>query len=141
MRFIAVLALAAAGGCAISAANTRLSLTIQGAAAGAPERQRCLDAVKETGAVVDAGAPVKAIVTLDPTATRLQVMSPTRGLVRDEAKPAGTVEPVCRDAALVAATTPEAGTLNASAPPGPDVAPPPSSPTASGGAYRGPISQ
>ncbi|HEY2746669.1 MAG TPA: hypothetical protein VGL86_18695, partial [Polyangia bacterium] len=62
--------------------------------------------------------------------------------VRDESKPAGSVERLCKDAAFAAATVPE------SSPPGTQpgvegVPPPPRpmTPTTSGGSYNGPISQ
>jgi hypothetical protein len=142
MRFIAVLALAAvAGGCAVNAAGARVALTIQGASAGAPERQRCVDAARRAGAIIDLTAPVKAYVTLEPTGTRLQVLSPSRGLVRDEAKPAGTVEALCHDAALAAASAPETSPQSGGPPFGQPPPTPVTSPTASGGAYHGPISQ
>ena len=140
MRFVAFFALLA--GCAASAREARVALTIQGAAAGAAVQQRCLEAFRHAGAVVDDKAAVTAIVTFEATGGHLQVMSPSRGLVRDEASPTGAIEPLCRDAARAAAGTPEAvpsafgngqptGEVPAQAVP----------PTASGGAYRGPISQ
>ena len=71
------------------------------------------------------------------------MLSPSRGLVRDETRPAGNVETLCRDAALAAVAA--AGATSAAAPTydspaslaGPE---PVSSPSTSGGAYRGPIS-
>src|SRR5262245_16190678 len=119
MRFMAFLALAAGAiGCAANARQARMALTVQGAGAGAAEQQRCLVAAQRAGAVVDRAAPVKAFVTLEPSGARLQVLSPSRGLVRDVARPAGTVEPLCQDAALAAAQTPEAAPANAGAAPG-----------------------
>ncbi|HEY2747902.1 MAG TPA: hypothetical protein VGL86_24940, partial [Polyangia bacterium] len=85
MRFAAIFAAAfAVAGCASIAGSTRVALTVQGAAAGAAVAQQCADAVRRAGAVVDPQAPVQAIVTLEPSGARLQVLSPTRGLVRDE---------------------------------------------------------
>jgi hypothetical protein len=141
MRFMAIFAALYAGaGCAANAQHARVALTLQGAAAGAAEQQRCLDAVRRAGAIVDANAPLKAIVTLDPSGARLQVLSPTRGLVRDEAKPAGTVEPLCQDAALAAAATPEANpTTTYGGPPGSEPLAPRPMPTTSGGSFNGPI--
>ena len=141
MRFVAFLAIAAGlGGCAATGRPTRLALTIQGAAAGAAEQQRCRDAASHAGAILDAEAPLKAYVTLEPAGGRLQVLSPSRGLVRDEARPAGTVEPLCRDAAVAASGTPEAAPPTAGLPPGEDPArDQPTSPTTSGSTYHGPI--
>jgi hypothetical protein len=140
MRFVAIFAAACAGlGCAANAQGTRVALTVQGAAAGPAEQQRCADAVRRAGAVVDANAPVQAIVTLEPSGARLQVVSPRRGLVRDEAKPAGSVERLCKDAAFAAATTPESNAVGFGDPTG--APPPPRSitPSASGAGYNGPI--
>src|SRR4051812_2838408 len=100
MRLAAVVLFAA--GCAASQPQVRVALQLQGASAGPAMRQRCVDAATRAGAVVDERAPVQAIVTLGPRGERLQVMSLTRGLVRDEAKPPGSVEALCQDAALAA---------------------------------------
>ena len=136
MRLAAVLAFAA--GCAASQPQLRLALQLQGTAAGPAEQKRCLDAARRAGAIVDARAPVQAVVTLEPTGDRLQVMSLRRGLLRDESRPAGSVETLCHDAALAAATardaTPTADWSNTPTPQ------PPRAPTTSGGDYRGPIS-
>jgi hypothetical protein len=139
MRFGAVLLLTA--GCATSGAPARVALQLQGAAAGPAEQQRCVEAVTRAGAIVDAKAPLQALVTLEPTGSRLQIVSPSRGLVRDESRPAGTVEALCQDAAATAAATREAPTIATPAAVG--VVPsaePPAPTTTSGGAYRGPIS-
>ncbi|MCU1278243.1 MAG: hypothetical protein JWM53_1789, partial [bacterium] len=91
------------------------------------------------GAVVDAHAAVQAVVTLEPTGDRLQVMSLSRGLVREESKPAGSVEALCQDAALAAATahvTPPS--TESPGVPSPDQ--PARAPSTSGGDYCGPIS-
>ncbi len=144
MRFVAIFVAACTGlGCAANAQGTRLALTVQGAAAGPAEQQRCADAVRRAGAVVDGNAAVQAIVTLEPSGARLQVLSPSRGLVRDEAKPAGTVERLCTEAAFAAATTPESSAAGLSGPPGGDIPTPPRpvTPTTSGGGYNGPIQQ
>jgi hypothetical protein len=137
MRLAAVLVFAA--GCAASQPHARVALQLQGAAAGPAERQRCVDAATRAGAIIDAKAPVQAVVTLEPTGSRLQVMSMRRGLVRDESKPAGSVEALCQDAALVGATTADTSpSVDWSATtPGPDQ--PARAPSTSGGDYRGPI--
>ena len=137
MRFAALLLFA--GGCAASQQQVHVALQLQGAAAGPAERQRCLDAATRAGAIVDARAPVQAVVTLEPTGGRLQVVSMRRGLVRDESKPAGSVEALCVDAAVAASAARD------SSPPAdwsgmPANEQPPRSPSTSGSDYRGPIS-
>ncbi len=141
MRLVAICAFAAAAaaGCAASARDARVALELQGVGAGAAERQRCIDAAQRAGAIVDATAPVQAVITLEPGGDRLQVISATRGLVREESQPAGAVERLCHDAALAAAVahqaplaTPPAGSATA-----PERSP---SPMTSGGGYQGPIS-
>jgi hypothetical protein len=139
MRFAAVLALAA--GCAATGAPVHVALQLQGAAAGAAEQQRCLDAATRAGAIVDARASVQALVTLEPGGGRLQVLSATRGLVHEESRPPGSVEKLCHDAALAAAA---AHAPSLAADPGSAAgAPPPDhalTPTTSGGINRGPSS-
>ena len=137
MRFAAVFVIAA--GCAASQQQARVALQLQGAAAGPAEQKRCFDAVTRAGVIVDARAPVQAVVTLEPTGSRLQVLSLRRGLVRDESKPAGSVETLCQDAALSAAAMGNAPAHDWSAAPGP-AEQPPRNPSPSGGDYRGPIS-
>ena len=136
MRLAALLVFAA--GCAASPPQARFALQLQGAAAGPAERQRCIDAATRAGAIVDAHAPVQAVVTLEPTGGRLQVLSMRRGLVHEESKPAGSVEVLCQDAAAAATSADAAPPADWSATPTPDQ--PPRPPSTSGGDYRGPIS-
>jgi hypothetical protein len=136
MRLAAVLVFAA--GCAANPPQARVALQLQGAAAGPAERQRCIDAATRAGAIVDAHAPVQAVVTLEPTGGRLQVLSMRRGLVHEESKPAGSVEALCQDAAAAATTADVAPPADWSATPAPDQ--PVRTPSTSGADYRGPIS-
>src|SRR4051794_2793913 len=138
MRLAAVLLLAA--GCAATQSQVRVALQLQGASAGPAERQRCIDAAVRAGATIDAGAPVQAIVTLEPTGGRLQVMSLRRGMVRDEAKPPGSVEALCQDAALAASVATLPPSSVADTPASRSTVDAPRAPTTSGGDYRGPIS-
>ena len=136
MRFAAVFVIAA--GCAASQQQVHVALQLQGAAAGPAEQKRCLDAVARAGVIVDARASVQAVVTLEPTGSRLQVVTMRRGLVRDESKPAGNVETLCQDAALSAAAMGDAPARDWSGTPAAEQ--PPRNPSTSGGDYRGPIS-
>lgn len=137
MRFVAVLVLAA--GCAASARGVRVAVSLTGQAAGPAEQQRCLVAAERAGAVVDANAPVQALITLDKDGSRLQVVTMRRGLVRDEKRGQASIESLCQDAVAAAAAAREVSTLDAPAGGVPTNEPQPS-PQASGGAYRGPIS-
>jgi hypothetical protein len=171
--FAAAAGLALATGCASSVPNVEDQplfaagwsgppphVAVQVTGTGGPtEQQRCVDAVKGAGAVVDAAAPVQALVTLEPGASRLQVTSTRRGLVRDEPRPLWTVERLCKDALLAMVRTireesPGAGSARSSAAGGPETGmsqqrlsaepgarpdgPPPLANT-SGGTYRGPV--
>jgi len=158
-----------AGGCASSVANVadqplfaagwsgpppHVAVQVTGAGAGPTEQKRCVDAVTRAGAVVDAQAPVQALVTLEAGGSRLQVTSTRRGLVRDEPRPGWTVERLCNDAllALVGAIRAESPQAEAARAPVAPMAParlstepstqpdgPPPMANTSGGIYSGPI--
>jgi hypothetical protein len=140
MRLAAIFALAA--GCATSGQSVHVALVVQGSAAGAAEEQRCVEAATRAGAIIDPQAPVQALVTLEAKSGQLQVLSTSRGLVREESLAAGSVETLCRDAALAAAAAHAAPTLSndpnaVGGAPSPNPQPTPST---SGAANRGPIS-
>jgi hypothetical protein len=138
MRLCTVV-LCCAAGCATIHARVHMALQLQGTAAGPAEQQRCLDAATRAGVVVDQRASVQAVVTLDPAGGRLQVVTMRRGLVRDESKPAGSVELLCTDAANTAAAMADTAPADWSGgTPSPEQ--PPRNPTTSGGDYHGPIS-
>ncbi|MDB4970328.1 MAG: hypothetical protein JWN44_6017 [Myxococcales bacterium] len=140
----------------------RVAVQLTGNRAAPADQQRCVDTVTRAGAIVDGGAAVQALVIVDGTGNRLQITSTRRGLVRDEPRPAWSVERLCNDAlyAMVGAIrrdTPQAETAVPGAtttyrthvppPSGPYAAPqpggspddgPPPMPYTSGAPYRGP---
>ncbi len=141
MRRLVIVALVA--GCAAQSGRTRVALQLQGPAAGPAEQRRCLEAAQKLGAVVDAYAPVQALVTLDKDGNRLQVLSQRRGLLRDEKRASGaSVESLCQDAVTAAAAAGEPAMAGEQPAPGamPAHDPPPST-VSSGGSYRGPIQE
>jgi hypothetical protein len=98
------LAAALAVGCAGSVAQVHVALELTGPGAALPELARCTAAVQQAGGVVDPQSGMHALVTLEPNANRVQVLSNRRGLVHDQLEPQASVEQLCRDA-LAAATT------------------------------------
>jgi hypothetical protein len=167
MRLFAAIWLGAAG-CATQAAlddqplfvagwsgpPPHVAMQVSGAAGGPAEQQRCVARLAHAGAIVDANAAVQARLTLDPGGNRLQVTSARRGLVRDELRPAWSIERLCNDALLAMVSAireesprrggaavvetpyePAAPTREPKTMPGPA---PPEAPV-SGGVNRGPI--
>lgn len=130
-----------AAGCAASVAHVRVAVELTGAGAGAPEQQRCLEAVRQAGGIADAQAALHALVTLEPNGNRVQLLSNRRGLVHDRLAPQASVEALCKEA--VDAATAEARREPLPAPAGPDQpgAPPRllANPTSSGAPTSGPI--
>ncbi len=133
-----------------------VAVQLAGSDAGGDKQQRCSAALVRAGAVVDGNAPVQAIVTVERTGNRLRVTTRRRGVVRDDPRPAWSIERLCDDAllALVAAIREEQPGQAALAPrappaysnppfssePGARSDGPPALPSSSGGTYRGPIS-
>lgn len=133
------------------------AVQLDGPGASADARARCTQALGQAGAVVDAQAPVRARVTLDPRGNRLQVSSARRGLVRDEPRPAWSIERLCDDALLALASAlrqeqpsaapapdapdgePPSWTTTTAAIPNDSPGAPGALPSQSGGAYHGPI--
>jgi hypothetical protein len=84
----------------------RVAVQLTGTDASPDKQARCAAELARAGAVVDeTGAAARAVLTLQPGGHRLQVTTQRRGLVRDEARPDGSVERLCNDAlyALVVA--------------------------------------
>jgi hypothetical protein len=96
MRRLALIG-ALAAGCA-SVAHVRVAVELTGAGAGPGEEQRCLETVRQAGAIVDGQAPMHALITVEPNGNRVQVMSNRRGLVHDALEPQAPVEQLCREA-------------------------------------------
>jgi hypothetical protein len=145
-----------------------VNVTLSGPDASADKQARCRGELVRAGAIVDEGGAAWAQLNLAPGATRLQVTTRRRGVVRDEARADASVERLCNDAlyALVVALRAEQPATTASVPAGPSnvppgfATPPPAysrmpppkdrtgdmpadqpipSPTASGGINQGPI--
>jgi hypothetical protein len=93
---------ALAAGCAGSVAHVRVAVELTGAGAGAGEQQRCLEAVRQAGGIVDAQAAMHALITVEPNGNRVQVLSNRRGLVHDALELEVPVEQLCRDAVAAA---------------------------------------
>jgi len=104
MRRLGSIAIAAAlaVGCAGSVAHVHVAVELTGAGAGGGEQQRCLDAVQQAGGVVDAGATLRALVTVEPSGNRVQLLSQRRGLVHDQLEPQAPVEQLCKEAVAAA---------------------------------------
>jgi hypothetical protein len=79
----------------------RVAVQLAGPDASADKQARCAQTLVQAGALVDGAAPTQAVVTLQPGANRLQVMTAQRGLVRDEPRPPWTIERLCTDALYV----------------------------------------
>ena len=138
-RFAWLATLAAAAGCAASVAHVRLAVELTGAGANPAAKQRCLEAVRQAGGIADAQASMHALITVEPNGNRVQVLSDRRGLVHDQLDAQAPVEVLCSEA--VAAATSATRREPLPAPAGPSRAEGPlANPTASGGAYQGPIS-
>lgn len=75
-----------------------VGVQVTGPGASADKQQRCAATVQKAGGVVDAAAPMQVLLTLDDKGNRLQVLSQRRGLVRDEARPAWTLDRLCKEA-------------------------------------------
>jgi uncharacterized protein (DUF849 family) len=98
------LAAALAFGCAGSVAHVHVAVELTGPGAAPAEVERCIAAVRQAGGIVDAQSAMHALVTLEPNANRVQVLSNRRGLVHDQLEPQAPVEQLCRDALAAAAT-------------------------------------
>jgi hypothetical protein len=81
-----------------------VGVQLAGAGASGELQAQCDAAVTHSGAVVDGNAAVQAIVTLDGTGARLDLLSQRRGVVRSEARPSLPVERLCAQAAVAAAS-------------------------------------
>ncbi len=140
MRRFALLAMMAAGGCAGSVAQVRLAVELTGAGASPAEQQRCVEAVRRRGGIIDAQASMHALVTVEPNANRVQVLSARRGLVHDKLEPQASVEQLCQEALAAASSAirrePLPSTIDERSP---GVARVPPSPTSSGPASGAPI--
>jgi hypothetical protein len=103
MRRLALMgALAVAAGCAGSTAQVRVAVEMTGAGAGPGEQQRCLQTVREAGAVVEPQSGLHALVTVEPNGNRVQLLSSRRGLVLDKLEPQAPVEQLCKEAVVAA---------------------------------------
>ena len=89
-------------GCAGSVAHVRVAVELTGAGAGPGVEQRCLDAVRSAGAVVDAQAGLHGLVTVEPNGNRVQLLSARRGLVHDQLEPQAPVEAMCKELVVAA---------------------------------------
>jgi uncharacterized protein (DUF849 family) len=136
------LAAALAVGCAASVAHVHVAVELTGPGAAPPDLERCTAAVRQAGGVVDPQSGMHALVTLEPNANRVQVLSNRRGLVHDQLEPQASVEQLCRDALAAAATATRREPL-------PDtggdqrahsIEAPPTTATTSGAPTHGPIS-
>ncbi|HEX8954534.1 MAG TPA: hypothetical protein VF997_03205 [Polyangia bacterium] len=139
MRQWALLATLAAG-CAGSVAHVRVAVELTGAGAGPGEQQRCLEAVRQAGGIVDPQAAMHALVTVEPNGNRVQVLSSRRGLVHDQLEPAAPLEQLCKEAVAAATEATRREPLPAPVVDAPEpVARVPANPTSSGAPSAGPI--
>jgi hypothetical protein len=81
----------------------RMALVVTGPAADEDKRERCAKQLARSGAIADPNTPVQAVLMLQDGANRLQVISRTRGVVRDERKPGWSMDRLCDDAIAAAA--------------------------------------
>ena len=114
MRLAAICLLAA--GCATM---TKVHLAMELDGVSAADKQRCVDAVRANGGIVDGGASLHALIRADASGNRLQLTSLSRGTVVDEQKPPGPIEPLCLEALAAASAAspreplPETSSANA----------------------------
>jgi hypothetical protein len=81
-----------------------VAVQLAGAGASGELQAQCDAAVTHSGAVADGNATVMAIVTLDGSGSRVDLLSQRRGVVRSDKRPALPVEHLCAQAAVAAAS-------------------------------------
>lgn len=75
-----------------------LFIEVSGLAANEGKQARCTQEAESRGAIVDGAAPVHAVLILEGSVNRLQIVSRVRGIVRDEQLPGWDMGRLCREA-------------------------------------------
>lgn len=98
---------------------------VTGFAANEGKVQRCNDTVSQLGYVIDPAAPVRAVLILEGSRNRLQIVSRARGIVRNDDLPGWDMGRLCRAAVegILPVLAQEPPAWSAGPPPG---SPPPS---------------